>query len=161
MMGLIAWIQGIVGSGIPVILANQNAAVPTGDYLSVKFVTQTGTPDKIANRTRSGEVIQYHTESSDVLSVDVKAFSASGLSLLRSIELAARDSHAQNTPALIGCGPVYGPAFFNDTSFRPQYHSEFQFRVAASYDTEGARVETLSLGGEIDTQEPAVEATFD
>lgn len=158
---IIAWMQSVVGSDIPVILAHQNASVPDGDYISVSFVTQTDTPDKITERSRDGDSIQYHMEGSDILSVDVKAFSASGLSLLRSIRLAARDPHAQSVPALFDCGPVYGPAFFNDTHYRSQYHCEFQFRVSSSYDTTGARVQSVDLDGEVDSLQAAVEATFD
>jgi len=161
MTAIVSWIQGIVGSGIPVILADQNAPVPTGAYLSVRFVTQTSTPDKIADRRRSGSVIRYHMESTDILGVDVKAFVASGATLLRQIELGASDPHSRGVPALIDCGPIYGPAFFNDTHYRPMYHCEFRFRVPASLDTVGSRVQTLGLGGDVDSLEPAVEETFE
>ncbi|MEJ2023432.1 MAG: hypothetical protein P8Y00_00140 [Deltaproteobacteria bacterium] len=161
MTAIVSWIQGIVGSGIPVIIADQNATVPTGAYLSVRFVTQTITPDKIADRRRSGSVIRYHMESTDILGVDVKAFVASGATLLRQIELGARDPHSRGVPALIDCGPIYGPAFFNDTHYRPMYHCEFRFRVPASLDTVGSRVQTLGLGGDVDSLEPAVEETFE
>ena len=160
MTAILAWIQGIVGSGIPVIFAGQNAAAPTGIYLSVRFVTQTSTPDKIANSRRSGSVIRYHMESSDILGVDVKAFSAAGSSLLRQIELGARDSHSKGVPALIDCGPIYGPTFFNDTHYRPMYHCEFRFRVSAVLDTVGSRVQTLGLGGSVDDLELSAEETF-
>ena len=161
MTAVLAWIQGIVGSGIPVIFADQNVPVPTGIYLSVRFVTRTSTPDKIANSRRSGSVIRYHMESSDILGVDVKAFSAAGSSLLSQIELGTRDPHSKGVPALIDCGPIYGPTFFNDTHYRPMYHREFRFRVPAVLDTVGSRVQTLGLGGDVDDLEPSVEETFE
>ena len=161
MTSILAWIQEIVGPGISVIFADQNAPAPTGIYLSVRFVTQTSTPDKIANSRRTGSVIRYHMESSSILGVDVKAFSAAGSSLLGQIELGTRDPHSKSVPALIDCGPIYGPTFFNDTHYRPMYHREFRFRIPAVLDTVGSRVRTLGLGGDVDDLEPSVEETFE
>lgn len=147
------WVSTIVDPPIPVIISNPNAPAPSGDYLVVSFVSDTGGCYPIVDVGPSGEddVAVYTADNDTLLSTDISAFSARGADILNDIKNhASLPPFDADKPIMYDCGVIRGPAFFNDCGFTPRYVCEYSFRTGHVTQATDVRVKRINVVGYLD-----------
>jgi hypothetical protein len=149
---IVEWISDMLDGAIPVVQSHQNAPAPEGDYVSIAYVSSVESVypyiDKRPDPDDPNNVI-YSANTSIELSVDVSVYSANGHEILEDLKTRGSLPPAVGRPILATAGPIFGPAFFDDTGFSPRYMSEFMFRTQHTNEYTERRVRRIISDGDV------------
>jgi len=156
-----AWMQEVVGAGIPVIAANQNAPRPAAPYITVKHLTGAGTCYPSVERTKDvdGDVVfavQTHREET----YSVNAFGTTSRELLMQLSDAASLPSSAERPVLIDCGDIRDLSFLDDSHWANRHHVDMVFAESSYLERTDAAVDTVEVTGDVGDLESSVTMEF-
>lgn len=158
---VIAWTQSAVGPGVTVIRAPSNGPAPSGTYIAISHLSESGDTRDAVEREADEEGVKISSQRHTRVTYSFDAFGSTGRDLLNDIILAANLPPVEDRPILADAGDIRDLAFLDDERFAPRWQCDLTFRESAYKEVIDYRLDSVVMSGEFSGDESGVTVEFE